>query len=820
MNALSKEKRSTCKDNHVGKERAMSREESFRAAMSAHGIEYSGELYFDGRLHRFKAHGDHARNSWYLLHAGPPAAGAFGCWKRDAKEKWCQRNGELSQAELQRVRQQWNEAELKLKAETVARQKKARQVATWVLARAEPVSSHAYLEAKQVQSHSELRQYRGALLLPLRDLNGELHTLQFIDADGIKKFLTGGKVSGCFFTLADKAGGPLAICEGYATGASIYEATGYAVLCALNSGNLLEVAKAARELWPERKIIVAADDDQFTDSNPGLTKATAAAKAIRANLAVPTFTTTATKPTDFNDLRRLQGASAVKQQIEATTRRSETDEEAIHRLAGLFPMEFDRCVQAEAAALGISVTTLRKQVEARRAGSRNSSAQLQGQSVELADVAPWEQEVNGEDVLNEVAETISKYVALSDGAADAIALWIAHAHAINAFSHTPRLNIQSPEKRCGKTTLRDVVATLVPKPLSTENLSTPVMFRVVDKYRPTLLADECDSWINGNEDLRGLLNAGHKRGGQALRCVGDDFEPRAFNVFAPVVLAGIGSLPGTLHDRAIVVRLARAKPGEVTSRFDSRHIEPETKLCRKLARWTADNFDTLKTCDPQLPETAFNRLADNWRPLFTIAQVAGGDWPKRCADAFSKLTSTDDLDAHGIGTLLLADIAEIFDKEATEKIPSARLAEELSAIEGRPWAEWGKHRKPISPNQLASQLHRFGIKPHGIRVGDNTPRGYRLTDFQDAFERYLPKPPLSECNSATTLGKTSDFEVQHADGMLHPENGLSQGECCGVAPCTEGEPDLDAINAELVAAAAADSQRIEPAPDPDSELVL
>ena len=144
-------------------------------------------------------------------------------------------------------------------------------------------------------------------------------------------------------------------------------------------------------------------------------------------------------------------------------------------------------------------------------------------------------------MLNEVAEAISKYVALPDGAADAIALWIVHAHAINAFSHTPRLNIQSPEKQCGKTTLRDVLATLVPKPLLTENLSTAVLFRVVDKYQPTLLADECDSWIHNNEDLRSLLNSGHKRGGQALRCVGDDFEPRAFNVFAPVVLAGISN---------------------------------------------------------------------------------------------------------------------------------------------------------------------------------------------------------------------------------------------------------------------------------------
>src|SRR5262249_30787398 len=355
----------------------------------------------------------------------------------------------------------------------------------------------------------------------------------------------------------------------------------------------------------------------------------------------------------------------------------ETDVEALDRLAELSPMEFDRRIQGEATALGVSVTTLRDEVKRRRANGRNDGAQLQGQVVELAAVELWEHEVNGIDVLNETSETISKYVALPDGAADSIALWIAHAHAINAFTHTPRLNIQSPEKRCGRTTLRDAVATLVPKPLSTENLSTAVLFRVVDKYQPTLLADECDSWIHDNEDLRGLLNAGHKRGGKAMRCVGDDFEPRAFNVFAPVALAGIGSLPGTLFDRAIVVRLARAKPGEVTTRFDSRHIEQETELRRKLARWTADNFDTLKRCDPKLPESAFNRLADNWRPLFAIAEVAGGDWPRRCAEAFTKLTSTDDLDAHGIGSLVLAGVAEIFNQAGADQIPSAVLVEEL-----------------------------------------------------------------------------------------------------------------------------------------------
>jgi putative DNA primase/helicase len=289
-----------------------------------------------------------------------------------------------------------------------------------------------------------------------------------------------------------------------------------------------------------------------------------------------------------------------------------------------------------------------------------------------------------------------------------------------------------------------------------------VLFRVIEKNRPTVLADECDAWINDNEELRGLLNAGHKRGGQALRCEGENNEVRAFNVFGPAVLCGIGALPETLHDRSIAIRLERAKPGELRQRFDSRHVEGEAELCRKLARFTADNIVALEASDAKLPNGVFNRLADNWRPLFAIAQVAGNGWSQRAHAAFVALTSSADLDAQGVGTLLLSDIAAIFaakdrDKlpsleeslaaieagEAADKLPSALLAEKLKEIEGRPWAEWGRQRKPISPNQLANQLRRFGISPRGIRVGDETPRGYLLDDFREDFERYLPKAPPS-----------------------------------------------------------------------------
>ena len=128
-----------------------------------------------------------------------------------------------------------------------------------------------------------------------------------------------------------------------------------------------------------------------------------------------------------------------------------------------------------------------------------------------------------------------------------------------------------------------------------------MLFRLVESGPPTLLLDEVDAYLDDAEELRGLLNAGHKRGARAYRCEGDNNTVRGFNAFAPAALAGIGNLPGTLHDRSIIIRLVRAKPGEVAARFDCRHTEAESELCRKLARWASDNFNRLENANPALP---------------------------------------------------------------------------------------------------------------------------------------------------------------------------------------------------------------------------
>ena len=424
---------------------------------------------------------------------------------------------------------------------------------------------------------------------------------------------------------------------------------------------------------------------------------------------------------------------------------------------------------------------------------------LQGRAVELTDVDPWPEAVNGAELLGEVAESFARYVALPEGAADAMSLWCAHAHAFNAFLCSPRLNISSPEKGCGKTTLRDVVAVLVPRPLPTENLSVAVLFRLVEAHTPTILADEYDAWLRDNEELRGLLNAGHRRGGIVYRCEGDSHEVRGFQVFAPAVLCGIGALPGTLHDRSIIVRLERAKPGELGERFDSRRVQRETDCCRKLARWCADNTAHLEACEPVLPSGAFNRLADNWRPLFAVAEIAGGDWPQRAASAFTKLTSRGDGETQGDGVALLADVRTVFSETGTDRIWTEALCKALNEMPERPYAD-ARGGKGINAHRLGKLLGRFKVSSCKIRVpGEPKPKqGYHQSDFHEAFARYLTPEGDSKWNIGTSLENIGDSpasEVEQPETMFHFQSAekLNNDAGCSDVPLPkpgEGEREL------------------------------
>jgi hypothetical protein len=465
------------------------------------------------------------------------------------------------------------------------------------------------------------------------------------------------------------------------------------------------------------------------------------------------------------ELQRELRAGQIKS-FENSTKYDESDE-VIGRLAYYArgePLRYEHLRESQALRLGVRTGVLDKMVAASQDAqtsakqetlvptnndTRNQGGNLQGGAVLCPEVKPWPTAVDGTMILHEVTEVLGRYVALPEGAADAIALWCAHTHCFRLFRHSARLNICSPEKGCGKSTLRDMIALFVNRPLLLDSLTTAVTFRLLDKHAPTLLADEADAWLRDNEELRGALNAGHSSTGLFARCEGDGNEVRAFQVFAPAALCGIGHLPATLHDRSIVIRLARAKPGEVIARLDSRRTKGYQELARKIARFCFDNGERIAACEPRLPEGLFNRRADNWRALFQIAEIIGGNWPQRCGIAFAKLTSSEGGDTETLKVALLADIRELLNDSASDdliesdgSITSANLVVGLTGNDEWQWNE-ANHHRPINPRWLSVRLATFGIKPQKLsRNGGSQARGYSVAAFADAFARYLP--PLRE----------------------------------------------------------------------------
>jgi putative DNA primase/helicase len=221
---------------------------------------------------------------------------------------------------------------------------------------------------------------------------------------------------------------------------------------------------------------------------------------------------------------------------------------------------------------------------------RNEGAETggQGRAFGIEDVRPWTESVNGAELLADIAAAIKHYLALPEGAAEIVAVWVLHTHCFDCFMISPRLAITSPEKGCGKTTLLDVLREFVARPLPTSNATPAVIFRIVEMKRPTILIDEADSFLGDSNALRGVLNSGHRKGGQVVRTVGDEHEPRMFSTWAPAAIALIGKLPDTLEDRSVTCSMRRRKPSERVESFRSDRANHLHVLARKMARWVAD----------------------------------------------------------------------------------------------------------------------------------------------------------------------------------------------------------------------------------------
>jgi putative DNA primase/helicase len=293
--------------------------------------------------------------------------------------------------------------------------------------------------------------------------------------------------------------------------------------------------------------------------------------------------------------------------------------------------------------------------------------------------------------------------------------------------------------------------------LPASNVTPAVLFRAIKKWQPTLLIDEADTFLAGAEELRGMLNAGHNRAyAYVLRAVGEDYEPKQFKVWAPKALGKIGGLPPTLHGRSIQIKLQRKRANEEVVPLRADRLEHLDPLRRKAARWVADNSIALKSADPELPKTLHGRMADNWRPLFAIADRAGGKWRNRAREIAQAAASKASDETAGI--ILLADIESIFERFNIERIHSDELVSHLGAMEDRPWAEWGKAQKPLTQNQLADLLKPFDVVPKQMKIEGINKRGYELESLKPLFTRYKTATPLHPWENKELRG------IQNATG--------------------------------------------------------
>ncbi|MGI8433743.1 MAG: DUF3631 domain-containing protein [Nocardioidaceae bacterium] len=356
---------------------------------------------------------------------------------------------------------------------------------------------------------------------------------------------------------------------------------------------------------------------------------------------------------------------------------------------------------------------------------------------------------DGAALLDDVRAFLTRFVAFpSPAAAMATTLWAAHAHLIQSSDNSPRLALLSPEPGSGKTRTLEVLDLLTPQPMHSLSASPAAIFRTLNVEQPTLLMDEVDAIFSrrgssddGSEDLRALLNAGHRKGATIPRCVGPRHDVVKFPVYAAVALAGLGDLPDTLMSRSIIIRMRRRAPGERVEPFRRRlHESDGAGLSGALAEWTNTIRSAVADAWPQMPAGVEDRPADVWEPLLAIADAAGGHWPDAARSACVELCKVAESREASLGVRLLTDLHKVFG--ADERLATDEVISRLHDLEEAPWADL--RGKPLDPRALARRLSVYGVKSHQFREGGDKVRGYSIAGdgageggLYDPWQRYL-----------------------------------------------------------------------------------
>lgn len=417
--------------------------------------------------------------------------------------------------------------------------------------------------------------------------------------------------------------------------------------------------------------------------------------------------------------------------VQAIDDMAEDLDKTIERLAKLRPAEYDRVKKDEAGKLSITVKALDAEIRIKQKEKDLAN------NAPFKTIEPWAHAIDGSDLLCSVVKTIHGYVICSEHTARAAALWITHTYLLDVIYCSPLAIITAPDKGCGKSTLLDVMADMVYQPIPTASISAAALYRTIEEYQPTLLIDEVDSFLAGDEAMRGIINCGHKRKAAfVMRCDGEDNKPKRFSTWSAKLLSGISAknVHDTITSRAIILELRKKLATEVIASNRNNQDEYHT-LSRKLVRWTSDIKDQVRQSNVTFPNSLNDRQKDNWESLLAIADIAGGQWPEMARETAVAICSKAETKSYKVE--LLEDIKAIFELKKIDRVSTADLINYLCEDVEANWVTYS-HGKQISPKQLAKLLGGYDIASKTVRFGVyDTAKGYYKAQFLDAWARYV-----------------------------------------------------------------------------------
>jgi len=371
--------------------------------------------------------------------------------------------------------------------------------------------------------------------------------------------------------------------------------------------------------------------------------------------------------------------------------------------------------------------------------------------------------VTGLTLFEGIRAICKEFLSLEEHEYVVLALWCMHAHVYRQFMHTPRLILRSAVRDCGKTTALSVVAGFAPNAKKSDNMTAAIFFRFADRGL-TLLLDEVDNLgLLTNPIFRAALNSGYRRDGTIDRLIKN--QPMTFGTHAPVVLAGIGTVPLPLARRSIVIRLNRDPKAPIDrTQFDDKdekQIELFSLTRAHLAAWARDCELAIK---PPMPEQLTGGQCDNWRPLIAIADGCSPETGELARGIAVRMCQGLDEDFE---VLLLRDIRDLFDLTRVDRLSSAAIVEHLNLLPHGLWADWrGKQDtdtpRPMTQGIMAKLLAPFGIRPATIwpvsrNADSRSSRGYHRRQFEDAWRRYCQEDdtPTQSNNVKGLRGRAS-----------------------------------------------------------------